>query len=218
MPTHPNHPAPSLRERKKEKFRQLLINTAIELFRERGFTHTRMEDIAAVAESGVTTVYNYFPNKHTLLIAIIENQVALAQEAVSQVVNALPEDPREAFVDMIAADYGDMDTLEDKRLWRELLAAMLFAVEEHAQIGQARNRFKASLKLAIEAYVARGTFAASVDIEALIDVVYAIYAFHFRSLACSDTALTADTLILVRRDIRLLLSGLTSGDRQGRAG
>lgn len=208
MPTRQNLPATSLRERKKEKFRQTLINTATELFRERSFNNTRMEDIAAAAESGVTTVYNYFPNKHALLIAIIENQVALAQDAVSRVLVELPEDPREAFVSLIAADYGDMDKVEDKRLWRELLAVMLFAVEEHAEIGQARNRFKVSLKQAIQTYMTRGTFQPGLDVEALIDVIYAIYAFHFRSLACSDKALTADTLALVRRDIWLLLSGL----------
>ena len=197
--------SPSLRERKKEKFRQTLIDIATRLFRERSFNNTRMEDIAAAAESGVTTVYNYFPNKHALLVAIIENQVSLAQIEVAGVLNDLPEKPEDGFVNMITADYGNMDRIEDKRLWRELLAVMLFTTGEHVEIEQERSRFKVSLKLAIETYIAQGKLEEGLDIEALIDVIYAIYAFHFRSLTCSDAARTADTLNLVRRDIRLLL-------------
>jgi AcrR family transcriptional regulator len=197
--------SPSLRERKKEKFRQTLIDTATQLFRERSFNSTRMEDIAAAAEAGVTTVYNYFPNKHALLVAIIANQVSLAQVEVGRVLDDLPENPEDAFVSMITADYGNMDRVEDKRLWRELLAVMLFTTGEHVEIEQERNRFKVSLKHAIKTYIAWGQLERSLDIEALINVIYAIYAFHFRSLACSDMARTIDTLNLVRRDIRLLL-------------
>lgn len=205
MSTRQASPQPSLRERKKEKLRQTLIETATELFRVRSFNSTRMEDIAAAAEAGVTTVYNYFPNKHALLVAIIEHQVSLAQDALAEVLENLPEDPLEAVVAMIAADYGDMDRIEDKRLWRELLAVMLFAVEEHPEIDQARNRFRFSLRTAIEAYIARGKLSDDLDIEALIDVIYAIYAFHFRSLACSDGSRTADTLERVHRDVRMVL-------------
>lgn len=195
----------SLRERKKEKFRQTLIDIATQLFRKHSFNSTRIEDIAAAAESGVTTVYNYFPNKHALLVAIIENQVSLAQIEVNRVLNDLPENLEDAFVSMISADYGNMDRIEDKRLWRELLAVMLFTTGEHVEIEQERNRFKVSLMHAIKTYIVRGKLEEDLDIEALIDVIYAIYAFHFRSLVCSDTARTTDTLNLVHRDIRLLL-------------
>ncbi|WP_261398184.1 TetR/AcrR family transcriptional regulator [Pseudomonas sp. DR48] len=195
---------PSLRERKKEKFRQNLINTATELFREGTVTSTRMEDIAANAEAAVTTVYNYFPNKHALLIAIIENQVFLAQERVHEVLSDLPADPQQGILAMIAADYGDVDSVEDKRFWRELLAVMVLAVDEQPDIEHARRRFRASLKRAIEVYIESGKLKSSRDADALVDIIYAIYAFHFRNLVCSQDSLTAGILQLVERDISLL--------------
>lgn len=205
MPASQPQQTPSLRERKKERFRQNLVNTATSLFREGTVSGTRMEDIAALAEAAVTTVYNYFPNKHSLLIAIIENQVALAQERVLEVLEDLPTDPQQGILAMIAADYGDIDSVEDKRFWRELLAVMVLAVEEQPDIEQARSRFRASLHRAIEVYIASGKLAACQDIDAQVDIIYAIYAFHFRNLVCSQQSLTAATLQLVQRDLYLLL-------------
>ncbi|EPY8490815.1 TetR/AcrR family transcriptional regulator, partial [Pseudomonas aeruginosa] len=196
--------APSLRERKKEKFRQNLINIATDLFREGTVNSTRMEDIAALADAAVTTVYNYFPNKNALLIAIIENQVFLAQERVNVVLRDLPADPQQGILAMIAADYCDIETAEDKRFWRELLAVMVLAVDEQPDIEQARGRFRDSLKRAVEVYAENGTLS-SRDIDALVDIIYAIYAFHFRNLVCSQGSLTANILQLVQRDISLLL-------------
>ncbi|HEN8704556.1 TetR/AcrR family transcriptional regulator [Pseudomonas sp. CFA] len=204
MPVSQPQQTPSLRERKKEKFRQNLVNTATKLFREGTVSSTRMEDIAAQAEAAVTTVYNYFPNKHSLLIAIIENQVLLAQERVHEVLRDLPTDPQQGILAMIAADYGDIDTVEDKRFWRELLAVMVLAVDEQPDIEQARRRFRTSLKRAIEVYAGNGTLQGSHDPDALVDIIYAIYAFHFRNLVCSQGSLTAGVLQLVQRDISLL--------------
>lgn len=196
----------SLRERKKEKLRLTLIKVATELFREQTFDRTRMDDIAAVAEVGITTVYNYFPNKQRLLVAIIENMVAASQKEVEKVIEGLPEDPVDAIEAMILADYGDMDQLEDKRLWRELLATMLVTSEGHVEIEQARNRFRTSLKVVIEAYIGKGRIKRNCDVEAMVDIIYAIYAYHFRSLACFDGSKTADEIALVRRDIEVLIS------------
>jgi len=195
----------SLRERKKEKLRQALIDTATELFRERTFASTRMEDIAAVVEVGVTTVYNYFPSKHDLLVAIIENQVNLAQRKVKRVLDALPDEPVEGFVKMIGADYGNMDRIEDKRLWRELLSVMLFVSGKHVEIEQSRNRFRQSLQEALVSYVELGKVKLECEIEAIVDVIYAIYAYHFRGLTCIDKARTRDSLKLVRRDVDAVL-------------
>jgi Transcriptional regulator len=205
MPVRNPAPETSLRERKKEKLRQALIDSATELFRERTFASTRMEDIAAVVEVGVTTVYNYFPNKQELLVAIIDNQVTLAQHKVKRVLDALPEKPVEGFVKMIGADYGNMDRIEDKRLWRELLAVMLFASGEHAEIEQSRNRFRQSLQQALASYIDLGMVKLECEVEAVVDVIYAIYAYHFRSLTCTDKARTRDSLKLVRRDLEAVL-------------
>jgi AcrR family transcriptional regulator len=55
-----------LRERKKQRMRQQIADTAAALFAERGFEHVTIAEIAAAAEVDKKTVFNYFPAKEDL--------------------------------------------------------------------------------------------------------------------------------------------------------
>jgi AcrR family transcriptional regulator len=61
-----------LRERKKQRTRQLLADTARRLFSERGFEHVSIAEIARVAEVSPATVFNYFPSKEDLVYSGLE--------------------------------------------------------------------------------------------------------------------------------------------------
>jgi AcrR family transcriptional regulator len=56
-----------LREQKKERMRQRLYETAMALFRERGFEQTRIRDIVEQVEVSEATFFNYFPTKEAVL-------------------------------------------------------------------------------------------------------------------------------------------------------
>src|SRR5690349_20165061 len=60
-----------LRQRKKENRRKEILQVATELFREHGYPSTSMEAIARAADISPNTIYNYYPTKGQLLIAII---------------------------------------------------------------------------------------------------------------------------------------------------
>jgi AcrR family transcriptional regulator len=58
---------PGLRERKKARLRQDIIETALRLFRARGYEDTRVEDIVQVLEISQPTFFRYFPTKDAVL-------------------------------------------------------------------------------------------------------------------------------------------------------
>jgi AcrR family transcriptional regulator len=58
---------PGLRERKKARLRQQIIDTAVRLFRKQGYENTRIDDIVEILEISQPTFFRYFPTKDAVL-------------------------------------------------------------------------------------------------------------------------------------------------------
>ncbi len=61
-----------LRERKKQRTRQQITETAWRLFAERGFDQVPVAEVARAAEVSDATVFNYFPTKEDLVFHRME--------------------------------------------------------------------------------------------------------------------------------------------------
>src|SRR3954452_13791250 len=73
---------PGLRERKKERTRRHIADTARRLFAERGFERVTVAQIAREAEVSEATVFNYFPTKEDLFYSRLEAFEAELLEAI----------------------------------------------------------------------------------------------------------------------------------------
>jgi AcrR family transcriptional regulator len=80
--------AGSLRERKRVATRQAILAAAIALFSERGFESPTIEQIAASAEIGKGTVYNYFATKEEILVAFMVELEGKFQRRISRYAEA----------------------------------------------------------------------------------------------------------------------------------
>jgi AcrR family transcriptional regulator len=60
-------PAAGLRERKKARLRQQIVETALHLFRQQGYENTRIDDIVQTLEISQPTFFRYFPSKDAVL-------------------------------------------------------------------------------------------------------------------------------------------------------
>jgi AcrR family transcriptional regulator len=78
--THPQ----GLRERKKQRTRELIADTALELFLEHGFEAVTVAEIAREADVDTKTVYNYFPSKPDLFYHRLEELEQTMVEAVRE--------------------------------------------------------------------------------------------------------------------------------------
>jgi AcrR family transcriptional regulator len=73
QPTPPGATGPSLsrRERKQRSTRQAIFDAAVRMFSEQGFDAPTIEQIAAAADVGKGTFYNYFASKEEILVAFM---------------------------------------------------------------------------------------------------------------------------------------------------
>lgn len=68
-------PSP-VRQRRKQARPQELLNAALELFVEKGFSATRSEEVATRAGVSKGTLYLYFPSKEELFKAVVRTNIA----------------------------------------------------------------------------------------------------------------------------------------------
>src|SRR6266851_10413122 len=70
------------RQRRSAEIRERLFRGALNLFAQKGFAETTVEDITNAADVGKGTFFNYFPSKDHILIAFSEMQISKLQAAV----------------------------------------------------------------------------------------------------------------------------------------
>jgi AcrR family transcriptional regulator len=73
-----------LREIKKKKTRQAIMNAAIKLFSEKGFKNTSVNELAKTAGVGKSTIYGYFHTKNEIFLAFCEDEIDFAFKELAQ--------------------------------------------------------------------------------------------------------------------------------------
>lgn len=72
-------PMGTLRQRQKEETEKLILRTARHLFTALGYRKTTIRKVADKAGLGLGTIFNYFPDKVSLLIGTLLNDLARVQ-------------------------------------------------------------------------------------------------------------------------------------------
>jgi AcrR family transcriptional regulator len=79
---------PKRRSRRKEARPAEIVDAALALFAERGFSATKLEEVAARAGIGKGTIYLYFPTKEDLFRAVVRQGLVPNLEAAEAMIAA----------------------------------------------------------------------------------------------------------------------------------
>jgi AcrR family transcriptional regulator len=188
-----------LRERKKQRTRRLLADTARRLFSERGFENVSIAEIARVADVSPATVFNYFPTKEDLVYSGFET-------FEEQLLAAIRDRPRgqtilDAFRDFVLTARGFL-AAKDEATARELMAVTRMIAASPALLARERQIF-ARFTDALAELIAEETRASAGDLRpyiaanALIGVHRAMIGYVRQRLEAGSTA-----RVRLARDVR----------------
>ena len=76
----------SLRERKKQKTQQAILEAAKSLIEREGFESVTTRLIAEAADISYQTLYNYFPSKNDILIELLKEKLVGSEESYKQII------------------------------------------------------------------------------------------------------------------------------------
>ena len=118
-----------IREKKQAKTEAAILRSAAYLISNKGFEQTTVEDIAARAEVGVGTVYNYFGSKNELLVALMERDTRDLLQAGKGVVARPGVRPEAALTDLFWIYAQGFLTKYERQMLREVFAASFLQPE-----------------------------------------------------------------------------------------
>ncbi|MGW4545846.1 TetR family transcriptional regulator [Streptomyces violaceorubidus] len=151
--TAPAASRPGLRELKKRRTRDLLLRSALELFTERGYEETTVDDIAEAADVSQRTFFRYFASKEEAAFFVSR----LAESHFVDAVRARPpeEAPLDALRGALAESWSTIGEAVERLIPLELHMRFYRVIESTPALLAAHLRRATELEEEIARVVAR---------------------------------------------------------------
>jgi AcrR family transcriptional regulator len=107
-----------LRERKKAATAQKIIEEASEMFQEKGYENTRIEDVAARADLSAATFYNYFRSKADILLSSVSAETEIVLAEADHCIDQTYGSAADAFDALVETYFTTSFTRTPRSLWR----------------------------------------------------------------------------------------------------
>ena len=144
------------RERKKEETKRRIFVAALQLFHDKGFEHTTVDEITERADVAKGTFFNYFPRKESVLAYLSEEWLERVEEQAAQK-HLLAADRITGFFVAVASAYGENRTLA--HLVVHAGVQQMFCPEDL----QSRGRLVSLVKDAVSEGQASGEFRTDIE-------------------------------------------------------
>lgn len=159
----------SRRELNKLKCRARILKSSRKLFSAKGYENTTIEDVAERSEISKATLYNYFPNKESLLLGIAEEEL----DQIRHLINHDLKDVSSA-VEKIrrVLEVFILDALPYISLSRKI--TYLNSCETSPLYATRRDMIAIFLELVLEAQ-RQGDFRSELNPNDIVDVIMSVY-------------------------------------------
>jgi len=200
-----------LRERKKQRTRQLIADTARRLFAQRGFEAVPVAEIAKEAEVSEATVFNYFPTKEDIFYSRLE---AFEQQLIESIRDRAPgESVLDAFGRFVTTPRGLLAARDPEQV--EHLATITRVIADSPALLAREQQIYAKYTGSLARFLATETGASAGDIEPWV-VARALIGLHQSAVDYSRREILAGTrnptlARRVRRQIQQALELLSRG-------
>jgi AcrR family transcriptional regulator len=163
-----------LRDRKKADRSRRILEAAGELFRTTGYEAARIEDIAARADVGVGTAYNYFSNKGEMLLAITTMEVETVMEKAEHALNQPQPDVATALSRLVNVYFDYSLVYLTKDMWRSAIALSIQQPTTPFGLRYAALDLRLCKQVLwlLQSLQKTGLIAPAIDIESVSEIVF----------------------------------------------
>lgn len=199
-----------LRERQKAGRRRDILAAASQLFRKDGFADTAVEAIAALAEVGTGTVYNYFSSKGDLLMALVALDGEQVRAKGKRYIASVSGDAATALYGLLAI-YVDHSLVHlTKELWRNAMATAVTQADSPFGLGYAENDrlLAAQVGELVATLQAKGKIAAEIDPAAAGNALFIQVNGLFMQFVARDAMPKAELHARLREHLAVTVLGL----------
>jgi len=203
----------SRRQRKKNATKELIYTSALELFLEKGYDQTTIEEITQKADVAKGTFFNHFPSKNAILFYIGEKRLVLLDRALEDELLGIQSAKEKLFEYFrILARFNE----EEKEI-THLIIMEIFKNADLLKISEDKSivNFQVVLSKIINEGKQREEFRSDVDTTYVADILAGVYFYTLFSWLQGKLSKSLTFELLGRMEV--ILDGVSLGQRD-RAG
>jgi AcrR family transcriptional regulator len=195
-----------VREKKKKRTQDGILKAAKKLFIKKGYREARIEDIAAEAEVGVGTVYNYFGSKRVLLLEMMDLETTEILALGDKMITGAKKEPVVVLGGLIGI-YLDAISTWDRKLLRDLVVSGIIEQSTGEELMKADYRLIEQVTGLVRNFQAEGGMDGSIEAERAALVLYSMLCMRVMMYMYMDS-ITLDLIkIEIQKDIELVFRG-----------
>jgi len=206
-----------LRARQRQLSQDTILNTALRLFRDRGYSKTTIQMIADHAGVGIATIFRHFRSKPGLVAALMRREVVVIFDRGNELIDKPGAEPVDAMLKylmlMLTAWEVPITRISGfPRLW---LALPTGHSDADAMVHWGDSTLLNMIRRLLEHFQTAGKLTSRLDVGAMSEVTFAVFNQVFIGLATGDERSMKQARTDLRRRVPVLfaewLTPITTG-------